>query len=141
MENCKSLLTLDEREKLIEEAKKARNRSYAPYSLFNVGSSVLTSDNKVYSGFNIENASFSVCICAERTAMVSAILAGSTQFKAVCVVSSSDGYCYPCGACRDFISEFSRTQKDDVIVLVVKENGEFREHYLKDLLPYGFVLK
>ena len=92
---------------LINYAKKAMNNAYAPYSNFCVGAALLTDDGTVYTGCNIENSSFGATICAERTAAVKAVSEGHRRFTKIAIVSKAGGYTYPCGICRQFLSEFS----------------------------------
>ncbi|GAH82733.1 unnamed protein product, partial [marine sediment metagenome] len=90
--------------KLVKEAEKARKRAYTPYSKFQVGAAVLCDDGKIFTGCNIENASFGLAVCAERVAIIKAISEGSTKFEAMAVVGDTDKPCSPCGACRQVIS-------------------------------------
>jgi len=90
---------------LIDEAKKAREMAYVPYSKFKVGAALLTKDGKVYRGCNIENAAYSMCNCAERTALFKAYSEGDKEYKALVVVADTDRPVSPCGACRQVISE------------------------------------
>lgn len=107
-------------EELIEKSIEAQKFSYSPYSRFRVGAALLCESGKVYTGCNIENASFGATNCAERTAVFKAISDGETKFKAIAITSSSEKYTYPCGICRQVISEFS---PDMDIILQDKENG------------------
>ncbi|MGA1976090.1 MAG: cytidine deaminase, partial [Conexivisphaerales archaeon] len=91
---------------LISEARKAAAKAYSPFSKVEVGAAILTSDGQVFSGCNVENSSYGLSICAERTAAVKAVSAGSRSFSAVAVVSNLEELTYPCGACRQFLSEF-----------------------------------
>ena len=122
---------------LILEAKKARERAYAPYSHHSVGAALITKGGKIYHGCNIENASYSATICAERGAFMQAVSVGTRKFKAICIVGGTDeikDFCYPCGVCLQFMSEFC--DRDFEIVLF---NGkEIRVHTLGELLPYVF---
>ncbi len=92
---------------LIEIARQYRENAYTPYSHFKVGAAVLTASGKVYGGCNIENSSYGLTICAERTAAVKAVSEGHTKFKRIVIAGRSDDYCYPCGACRQFLAEFA----------------------------------
>ena len=130
-------------EELILEAKKARERAYAPYSKHYVGAALLTKDNKIYHGCNIENAAYPATNCAERTALYSAVAQGEQSFCAIAIVgglknSMPKEYCYPCGICRQVLSEFC--DADTFRVIVAKSEEDYEEFYLKDLLPHGFVL-
>ena len=126
---------------LILEAKAAREKAYAPYSSHKVGAALLTKNGKVFTGCNIENASFSPTICAERTAVAKAVSEGDREFAAIAVVGGKDGVitgiCPPCGVCRQVLSEFC---DGDMPVYLGKGKGEFETVTLKDLLPLGFSL-
>ena len=126
---------------LIQEAKKARQRSYSPYSGFRVGAALLTKSGKVYHGCNIENAAYSPTNCAERTAFFRAIYEGEREFEKIAVVGALGDRepvdtCAPCGVCRQVMMEFC----DPETFRVVLANGEDEqlEILLKDLVPYGF---
>jgi len=101
---------------LIDRAISARQNAYAPYSKFKVGAAVLTSEETVFSGCNVENASYSLCICAERTALCSSVAAGEQDIVAVAVAATP--LAMPCGACRQFIHEFGK----DITVICVDAN-------------------
>lgn len=120
---------------LIEFAKLGMQNAYTPYSNFKVGAAVLTSDGTVFTGCNIENASYGATICAERTAMVKAVSQGYTHFEKIAIVSSGEFFTFPCGICRQFMTEF---MKDGIIVLEDKEQG-IKEFSLEELLPHGFT--
>lgn len=122
---------------LISEARKAAAKAYSPFSMVEVGAAILTSDGKVFSGCNVENSSYGLSICAERTAVVKAVSAGSRSFSAVAVVSNLKELTYPCGACRQFLSEFGI----DMIVIVASGRGEVSHHRLGELLPEAFKLE
>ena len=125
---------------LIDIAKAARNNSYSPYSNFKVGAALLTKSGKVYKGCNVENTSFSLCYCAERTAFVKAISEGETQFDSITIVGDNDDviddFCLPCGACRQFMSEFC----DKDFKIYVTNNKEIKCYTLSELLPYSFKM-
>lgn len=133
---------------LLSAALKTRERAYTPYSKFKVGAAILTRDNKIISGCNIENASYPVGICAERVAISSAISEGYNEFKALLIVGGKDGknitkYCFPCGMCRQFLREFC---SDDFKLIFVKYNiksktPEFKIYTLSELLPESFEAK
>lgn len=123
-------------DELIAVAKKAYEYAYAPYSRFCVGAALLTEDGKVYTGCNIENASFGATNCAERTALFKAISEGERYFVKIAVVAKDGSTAYPCGICLQVMNEF---MKDGFVVL--EENGQTIEYKLADLLPYGFVLE
>lgn len=120
-------------------AKDAIKSSYAPYSQYNVGAVLLCKNGNIYKGCNIENASYSLTICAERTALFSAIANGEKEFEAICVVGGKKGeitdYAMPCGACRQVLAEFC--DADFKVFVGVNEN-DIKEYKLSDLLPYSF---
>jgi len=120
--------------KLIEHSIAAKKFSYSPYSKFSVGAALLTSNNKIYTGTNIECASYSLSICAERVAFSKAISEGEKKFKAVAITSSKNIFVYPCGACRQFMYEFDK----DIDVILVKSKSKFTIIKLSKLLPEGF---
>ena len=124
----------EEFEKLIKEAEKARKRAYTPYSKFQVGAAVLCADGKMFTGCNIENASFGLAICAERVAISKAISEGSTKFEAIAVIGDTDKPCSPCGACRQVISEFG----EDITLIMANLKGEVKIKKIKELLPEAF---
>lgn len=106
---------------LIDMAIKASENAYVPYSHFHVGAAILTEDGRVYTGCNIENASFGATICAERCAAVKAVSDGAMKFVKIAIVSSSGTYTHPCGICRQFLSEFAT--RDCVFILNDNEKG------------------
>jgi cytidine deaminase len=122
---------------LIREARKAAKESYSPFSKVKVGAAILTSDGRIFSGCNVENSSYGLTICAERTAAVKAVSAGAKSFEAIAVVSSLEGLTYPCGACRQFLNEFAH----EMIVVVPGPKGRVARHLLADLLPKAFSLQ
>ncbi|XP_066259685.1 cytidine deaminase-like [Euwallacea similis] len=134
--DVKKLKLLDEAvQNLIREATEARENAYCPYSKFKVGCAVLCEDGTIFAGCNIENASFIVGVCAEKCAYSKAISCGKLKFKAVAVVAyQKNSFATPCGACRQFISEFG-----DVDVYISKPgHDEVLVLDLKKLLPYKF---
>jgi len=124
----------EEFKKLIKEAEKTRKRAYTPYSKFQVGAAVLCADGKIFTGCNIENASFSLAVCAERVAIFKAISEGSTKFKAIAVIGDTDKPLSPCGACRQVISEFG----EDIPLIMANLKGDFKIKKIKELLPEAF---
>lgn len=122
-------------EQLFREAVKASSQSYSKYSGFHVGAALLTEDGKIFTGCNIENASYSMTICAERTAIFKAVSEGYTKFSAIAVAGSSgDDFsvpCTPCGACLQVMSEFC----DDEFVVILAD----RAHKLSEFLPKRFT--
>lgn len=124
-------------EDLIELAKSARNNAYAPYSNYNVGCALITADGTVFTGANVENASYGLCVCAERTAISTAASKGHRDLQTVVVVTQSSPPAAPCGMCRQTINEFSNSPSELRIVLV-NLDGERRDFRLDELLPHGF---
>jgi cytidine deaminase len=120
---------------LIEEAKKARGFAYAPYSKFKVGAALLTKEGKIYRGCNIENAAYSMCNCAERTALFKAYSEGVTEYTALAVVADSPRPVPPCGACRQVISELC---PPEMKVISTNLKGDVKELTVKELLPGAF---
>ena len=120
---------------LISEAKKAMEKAYVPYSKFQVGAALLTDVGKVYHGCNIENAAYSMCNCAERTAIFSAFAHGDRYFKALAVIADTDRPVSPCGACRQVISELCPR---DMTVTLTNLKGDTLEITVEDLLPGAF---
>jgi cytidine deaminase len=125
-------------EKLCELAKEAMTHSYSPYSGFKVGAALLCKDGTVYTGCNIENASYTPTICAERTAIFKAVYDGRRDFVAIAVCGGKDGVITgqfpPCGVCRQVMREFCG---DDFKILMVNPEG-YEEVTLAQLLPYSF---
>lgn len=121
-------------EKLIEIAKEASKYSYSPYSKYRLGAALLTKSGKVYKGANVENASYPLTCCAERTAIFKAVTEGEMEFDTLVIRSNDDSYPYPCGACRQVMAQFSK----DLVVYVVNGNNEYKKFTIKDLLPYTF---
>ncbi|MFS0635839.1 cytidine deaminase [Mesobacillus foraminis] len=120
---------------LIQEARKAMEKAYVPYSKFQVGAALLTEDGKVYQGCNIENAAYSMCNCAERTAIFSAYAQGDRKFKGLAVIADTDRPVSPCGACRQVISELC---PNDMKVVLTNLNGDIKEITVEELLPGAF---
>ena len=120
---------------LLEAALAARERAYAPYSKFLVGAAVRAESGKIYTGCNIENASYGLTVCAERNALFSAVGAGERKFTALCVVGDTEEPISPCGACRQVMAEF---KVERIILANIK--GDVKEYTLEELLPYGFTL-
>jgi cytidine deaminase len=126
-------LTDDQRRRLIEAAITAREKAYVPYSHFPVGAALLTASGAIYTGCNIEIASFGATVCGERTAAFKAVSEGERDFRAV-VVATSNGVA-PCGICRQVLYEFG----PDMIVIMADTSGQVAwEGPLNDLLPFGF---
>ncbi|MBN2304801.1 MAG: cytidine deaminase [Anaerolineae bacterium] len=126
-------LTGDLRQHLIREATAARHHAYVPYSHYPVGAALLTASGKVYTGCNIEIASFGATVCGERTAAFKAVSEGERDFRAVAVVTSNGAS--PCGICRQVLFEFG----PEMIVIMADADGQIVwEGPLTDLLPFGF---
>jgi len=121
---------------LIEKAKLVREKAYAPYSNYKVGACVVTSMGKIFSGCNVENASFGGAICAERVAITKAVSEGEKSFKAIVVVSQSAGKSKtaPCGFCRQFIHEFA----PEAEVITSDLEGNYQIFSMENLLPHAF---
>ncbi|WOV88823.1 cytidine deaminase [Sporosarcina oncorhynchi] len=124
-----------DREKLIEEAKLARQTAYVPYSKFPVGAALLTEDGQIFHGCNIENSSYSMTNCAERTAFFKAVSEGVKSFKALAVVGDTEGPVSPCGACRQVIAEFCDR---DMPVYLTNLKGDVQATTVEKLLPGAF---
>jgi cytidine deaminase len=119
-------------EKLINAARLAKKNSYSPYSNYKVGSAVLTDDDTIISGCNVESSSYGLTCCAERTALFSAISSGHNKFKALAVITKDGGT--PCGACRQVIWDLC----GDIPIYIADENGNVDETTSKALLPKAF---
>ena len=117
---------------LIALADKARAMAYAPYSNYRVGAALLTGSGQVYTGVNVENASYGLAICAERTAAVKAVSAGEREFVAIAVVTDNGGS--PCGACRQVLAEFGPQMR----IILADSAGESRVYCMSELLPDSF---
>lgn len=114
---------------------KIKEKAYAPYSKFRVGAALLTGSGKVFTGVNVENASYGATSCAERTAAVKAVSEGEKEFRAIAIASDSEDFIYPCGICRQVLAEFA---DGDMKILCTNIKGEYNEHWLKELLPNAF---
>ncbi|PTM59473.1 cytidine deaminase [Desmospora activa] len=124
------------RDRLIEEAIEARKQAYVPYSNFAVGAAVVAPDGRIFRGCNIENASYSLTNCAERTAVFKAVSAGITSFVAVAVVADTTGPVSPCGACRQVLAEFCQAETP---VYLTNLYGDIEETSVGELLPGAFT--
>ena len=126
-------------EDLIKAAFAARELSYSPYSEFKVGAALLSDDKRVFTGCNIENASYTPTNCAERTAIFKAVSEGVKKFSAIAVVGGFENtseYCFPCGVCRQVLQEFCNPES--FVIIVAKSESDYKEFKLKELLPFGF---
>lgn len=134
------MIKKDTIKQLINEALNARNYAYAPYSQFMVGAALITEDDSVYTGCNVENASYGATNCAERTAIFKAVSEGERLIKAIAIVGGvKDGdmtYAYPCGVCRQVIREFSNPC--DLVIIVAKNQDDYKTYSLEELLPESF---
>ncbi|QZY56557.1 cytidine deaminase [Crassaminicella profunda] len=119
---------------LFERAVKAKEYAYVPYSNFRVGAAVLTKDGKIYTGCNVECASFGGTNCAERTAIFKAISEGNRDFEAIAIASDNGAFTFPCGICRQVIFEFGK----DIKIIVGDGYGKIKVIPIEELLPYGF---
>lgn len=119
--------------KLIKKALEAQKMAYVPYSKFHVGAALTTEDGQIFSGCNIEIASYTPTICAERTAIFKAISEGHRKIKSIAIVGDAD-FTYPCGVCRQVIREFGKDAK----IIIANSEDEYREYKLDELLPNSF---
>jgi cytidine deaminase len=124
------------RQQLIDAARRAREAAYAPYSNFKVGAAVLTAAGEIFSGCNIENASFGATICAERVAIFTAVAGGCRDLTALAVIADTPKPVAPCGLCRQVLAEFS----PDCRIIMANLSGQWRMVNLKELLPLAFRL-
>lgn len=123
---------------LVEKAIEARNKAYVPYSKFQVGAAIITSNDNLYLGCNIENASYGLTNCAERTAIFKAVSEGDTEIKAIAVVGDTEGPISPCGACRQVIAEFAT---ENTKIYLSNLNGDVKETTISEILPGYFSSK
>lgn len=124
-------------EELISAARRVLEQAYAPYSGYRVGAALLCEDGSIITGCNVENASYGLCNCAERTAVFSAIAAGKSGFKALAIAASGDASPMPCGACRQVLAEFC----DPGFPVYVAGANEYDAVTLGELLPHSFSLR
>jgi cytidine deaminase len=121
------------KEQLIERALSIRNKAYAPYSTYNVGAALMTDSGEIFDGVNVENAVYSMTICAERNAIFQAVAHGHRSFQAIAVATDNGGS--PCGSCRQVLSEFG----PDIVVFTIDSEGEVvLETTVRELLPDAF---
>jgi cytidine deaminase len=123
---------------LEQAARAARARAYAPYSRFQVGAAVQTASGEVFTGANVENASYGLCVCAERNAVMAAVLAGHRDVRAVCVITDATPPASPCGMCRQVLLEFSRDPAT-TRVIALGAGGARAEWTVAELIPHGFT--
>lgn len=128
-------------EKLVEIASKVMKKAYTPYSHFKVGAALLCSDGTVYEGCNIENASYTPTVCAERVAFFSAVRDGQRNFSKIAIVGGHDGvlssYAYPCGVCRQVMREFC----DGNFIVILYDGEKLVEYTLDEIMPHSFTPK
>jgi cytidine deaminase len=122
--------------KLVDTSKAAMESAYAPYSNFKVGAAVLGASGRIYSGCNVENASYGLSICAERVAIFKAVSEGEREIRAIAIANSSGKPAFPCGACRQVMAEFAG---DEMEILLVSDEG-VEKHTLAELFPNAFRL-
>ncbi|MBA2873337.1 cytidine deaminase [Thermaerobacillus caldiproteolyticus] len=127
-----------DKNQLINEALSGREKAYVPYSRFQVGAAILTKEGKIYKGCNIENASYGLTNCAERTAIFKAVSEGQKKFAMMAIVADTDGPVSPCGACRQVIAEFC---DPDMPIILANLKGNIQETTVKELLPFAFSSK
>jgi cytidine deaminase len=125
---------MDNTAMLIQAAIEAREEAYAPYSHFQVGAAVCTVAGRVYTGCNIENASFGATVCAERVAVLKAVSEGAREIEAIAIVYADDVFARPCGICRQVLAEFNPRMR----VICANTKGEYEERGLDELLPAQF---
>ena len=125
---------------LVQRAAKAAKAAYAPYSNFHVGAALLTADGDIFTGCNVENASYGLTNCAERTAIFSAVAAGHRKFAAIAIVADGDQPPYPCGACRQVIAEFCDPETP-VLIASQEALKDYEQTTIGDLLPWTFKFK
>lgn len=118
---------------LIRTAFAAKEKAYTPYSNFKVGAAVLAEDGNIYTGCNIEIASFGPTLCGERTAIFKAVSEGNRKIKALALVGDAEST-YPCGVCRQVMREFGK----DMTIIIAKSEEEYMEYSLEELLPHSF---
>ena len=119
---------------LVKAALDAKSKALPIYSNFYVGAALLTNDDKIYSGCNIESSSYSLTICAERTAIFKAVSEGERKFKAIAVAADNEDFISPCGACRQVISDLC----GEIDVVLVNSKGNFTIKKISELLPFAF---
>lgn len=129
------MLKVKEKERLCTYAKKAASHSYSPYSNFPVGAAVLTTSGRIFTGTNVENASFGLTICAEQAAIVNAVNKGYKNFTAIAIYCKCENVT-PCGGCRQFILEFGKN-----IEVICQRNGKPASYLINDLIPKAFTGK
>lgn len=127
------------KEKLIKLAIEAREKAYCPYSNFKVGAAALFDDGNIYTGCNIENASFGATNCAERTAIFKGVSEGAKTLEAIALIGDTNSFTYPCGICRQVMIEFAKN--DDMKIYIVKSENEYIETTIGEIVPGAFSPK
>lgn len=130
------MLSNEKVQELVNKAIVAQSRAYTPYSKFNVGAVVIDETGKEILGCNVENASYGLSMCAERTAIFKAVSDGSQSIGTVVVVGNTDGPISPCGACRQVMAEFA---SEDFTLILANAAGETKVMTKEEMLPYGFT--
>ncbi len=125
--------------KLIKEAISAREKAYCPYSNFKVGAAALFEDENIYTGCNIENASYGATNCAERTAIFNGVSKGNKVLKELALIGDTNNYTYPCGICRQVITEFAESK--DMKIYIIKNENDYIEKTLEEIMPGSFTGK
>ncbi len=128
---------MKEIDRLIKAARKASNFAYAPYSKFKVGAALLTKSGIIYSGANVENASYGLTVCAERIALFKAVSEGKKDFRALAIYTKTKDFTTPCGACRQVLMEFS----PNLSIIIINASGKIKKFSLSKLLPHPFAKK
>ena len=127
------------KKELIKRAIEAREKAYCPYSNFKVGAAVLFEDGNIYTGCNVENASFGATNCAERTAIFKGVSEGNKIIKEMALIGDTKNFTYPCGICRQVISEFA--ESGSIKIYIVKNENEVLEKTLDEIMPGTFTKK
>lgn len=122
---------------LVKAARKAKRYSHSPFSKYRVGAAVLSANGRIYTGCNIENSSYSLTICAERTALFKAISEGEKKFVALAISNDEKKFASPCGACRQVISDLA----GEIDIILTNGKGKIKEFKTSELLPYPFTSK
>jgi len=123
------------KKELVQKAIEAKTKAIPTYSKFHVGAALLTKNGKIYQGANIENSSYGLTICAERTAVFTALLNGERKFSSIAIAADSENFISPCGACRQILIEFCGKDLD---VIMINNKSKYKTVKMKDLLPYSF---
>lgn len=120
---------------LAKKAESAKDKAFAPYSNFHVGAALVTKSGKIYEGANIENSSYGLTICAERTAAFQAILEGEREFDSIAIASDAAEFCPPCGACRQVLLDLCGKNLN---VVMINKKQEIKSFKLSELIPFSF---